>query len=83
MLSERELFEQIVAILERSVKDGVVITEDTDLVDDLALDSLEVMEVLLDIEDHFDISVPINILPSIRTVKDVIRQIKKLLTEVN
>ena len=83
MLSERELFEQIVAILERSVKDGVVITEDTDLVDDLALDSLEVMEVLLDIEDHFDISVPINILPSIRTVKDVIRQIKKLLTEVD
>ena len=83
MLSERELFEQIVAILERSVKDGVVITEDTDLVDDLALDSLEVMEVLLDIEDHFDISVPINILPSIRTVKDVIRQIKKLLAEVD
>lgn len=83
MLSEQELFEQIVAILEPSVKDGVVITEDTDLVDDLALDSLEVMEVLLDIEDRFDISVPINILPRIRTVKDVIQQIKKLLAEAD
>jgi acyl carrier protein len=81
MLSERELFEQVVAILEPSVKDGVVITEDTDLVDDLALDSLEVMEILLDIEDHFDIFVPINILPSVRTVRDVILQIRKLLAE--
>ena len=83
MFSERELFEQVVAILEPLIKEGVVITEDTDLVDDLALDSLEVMELLLDIEDHFDISVPINILPSIRTVKDVILQIKKLLAEAD
>ncbi len=81
MLSDRELFEQIVAILGPLTTDGFEIKEDTDLVDDLSLDSLEVMEVLLEIEDRFDISVPINILPDIRTVMDVVRQIQKLLAE--
>jgi acyl carrier protein len=81
MLSDRELFEQIVTILRPLVTDGIEIKEDTDLLDDLSLDSLEVMEVLLEIEDRFDISVPINILPNIRTVKDVVRQIQKLLAE--
>ena len=81
MLSDRELFEQIVAILEPLSKNKLEIKGDTVLVDDLSLDSLEVMEVLLEIEDQFDISVPINILPDIRTVGDVILQIQKLLTE--
>jgi acyl carrier protein len=81
MLSDKELFEQVVAILEPVATDGVVIKEDTDLLDDLSLDSLEIMEVLLEIEDRFDISVPINILPDIRTVGDVVRQIQKLLAE--
>jgi acyl carrier protein len=43
---------------------------------DLSLDSLKIMEVLVEIEDRFDISVPINI--QIRTVRDVILQIQKL-----
>jgi len=79
MLSESELFEQIVAILKPLAKNEGEIAVDTVLVDDLSLDSLEVMEVLMEIEDRFDISVPINILPDIRTVGDVVLQIRKLL----
>ncbi|OPY89393.1 MAG: Meromycolate extension acyl carrier protein [Syntrophus sp. PtaU1.Bin208] len=81
MPSDRELFEKIAEILKPKAKKELEITEDTDLVDDLFLDSLEVMEILLEIEDTYDISVPVNILPDIRTVRDVVLQIKKLLTE--
>jgi len=81
MLSESELFEQIVAILKPLAKNDMEITADTVLMDDLSLDSLEIMEVLLEIEDTYDISVPINILPDIRTVNDVVLQIKKILQE--
>lgn len=81
MLSDRELFEQIIAILGPLVKDGSEITADADLMADLSLDSLKVMEVLVEIEDRFDISVPINILPDIRTVRDMVLQIQKLLAE--
>jgi acyl carrier protein len=81
MLSDRELFEQIIPILRPLAKDGSEITADTDLVDDLSLDSLKIMEVMAEIEDRFDISVPINILSDIRTVRDVILQIQNLLAE--
>ena len=81
MLSNRELFEQILVILRPLAQDESEITADTDLAADLSLDSLKVMEVLVEIEDRFDISVPINILPDIRTVRDLVLQIQKLLAE--
>ena len=81
MLSDRELFEQIIAILGPLAKDGSEITADADLTADLSLDSLKVMEVLVEIEDRFDISVPINIISDIRTVRDLVLQIQKLLAE--
>lgn len=81
MPSDREVFEKIAEILKPKAKKELEITADTDLVDDLFLDSLEVMEILLEIEDTYDISVPVNILSDIRTVGDVVLQIKKLLAE--
>ncbi|MFZ3115640.1 MAG: acyl carrier protein [Syntrophales bacterium] len=79
MQPNRELFEQILVMLRPLAQDELEITADTDLVDDLSLDSLKVMEVLVMIEDRFDISVPINILSDVRTVRDLVLQIQKLL----
>ncbi|MEX2491432.1 MAG: acyl carrier protein [Nitrospirales bacterium] len=53
--------------------------ESTDLVSELGLDSLQVMQVLLKIEDQFDISIPLNNLPNIRTVRDLGQEIETLL----
>jgi acyl carrier protein len=62
-----------------SLKQGSVeVTEDTDLLADLALDSLQVMNLLLSIEDRFDISIPVSILPAVKTVKDLALQIENL-----
>ena len=36
------------------------------------------MGLLLAIEDRFDISVPLNILPDVRTVRDLAVQLEKL-----
>ena len=55
------------------------IHDDTDLVADLDLDSLKVMKILESVEDSFDISIPLNIMPDVRTVKDFILQIQKLI----
>ena len=56
------------------------LAEETELMADLGLDSVQVMELLLEIEDHFDISIPLNILPEVRTVRDFALQIQHLLT---
>ena len=48
------------------------------MVDDLGLDSLKIMELMLEIEDHFDVSIPLNVLPDIRTIKDLARQLESI-----
>ena len=55
-----------------------VLTEDSDLVNELGLSSLQVMELIEQIEDRFDISVPLNILPDIVTVRDLAQQLERL-----
>lgn len=73
-----KVLHQIVDILHPYVPDGVDINSDTELVADLGLDSLKVMRILENLEDDFDISIPINIIPEVRTVEDLAMAIQKL-----
>jgi acyl carrier protein len=59
-------------------KGRVEVDENTELVGDLNLDSLQIMELLLSIEDRFDISIPVSILPDVKTVRDLAMQIEKI-----
>ena len=65
-------------ILKPLVPQGQEINEDTDLVADLGLDSLKVMKIIESVEDRYDISIPLNVLPEVRTVKDFALQIQKI-----
>lgn len=73
-----KVLQQILDILKPMVPEGLTVTAETDLVVDMGLDSLKVMGILENLEDDFDISIPINILPDVRTVKDLVLQIQKL-----
>jgi acyl carrier protein len=61
-----------------SFGDGREFNEDSDLVNELGLSSLQVMELIEQIEDRFEISVPLNILPDIRTAGDLAQQLARL-----
>ncbi len=45
---------------------------------DLGLDSLGVMEVVADIEDRFNVTIPTDMLSNMATVEDVARALLKL-----
>jgi acyl carrier protein len=53
----------------------------SDLVADLGFDSLQVLEVIAELEDRFDISIPLNDVPSTRTVAQVVDQVARLVEE--
>ena len=72
------VLQELRQMLRSYVPQELEIDEDTDLVADLDLDSLKVMKILETVEDHFDISIPLNIMPDVRTVKDFVLQIQKL-----
>jgi len=74
-----QILAEICAELATLTQGRVEVGEDTDLLGDLGLDSLQVMNLMLQIEDRFDISIPVNILPDVKTVRDLAMQIDHLL----
>jgi acyl carrier protein len=78
MHSYDDTLQKLIEIIQPFVPQGQTIAEGTDLVAELGLDSLKVMKILETVEDSFDILVPLNVLPDIRTVKDFVLQIQKL-----
>ncbi len=72
-----EILEDVLKILERFAKPSEKISEETELVRDLELDSLQVMEIVQEVEDSFDILFPLNDISGIRTVKDFVLKIQK------
>jgi acyl carrier protein len=53
----------------------------SDLVADLGFDSLQILEVIAELEDRFDISIPLNDVPATRTVAQVVGQVARLVEE--
>jgi len=53
-------------------------TSTSDLVADLGFDSLQILEVVAELEDRFDISIPLNDVPAARTVAQVVAQVTAL-----
>ena len=49
----------------------VVITDSSRLIEDLNIDSLDLVGVLLQIQDHFDIIIEDDAIPSLRSVSDL------------
>ena len=52
-------------------KSGIELTEATDINADLNIDSVAILDLLMTIEDAYDISIPINRLADVRTVGDL------------
>ena len=53
----------------------------SDLVADLGFDSLQILEVIAELEDRFDISIPLNDVPATRTVAQVVGQVTRLVED--
>ena len=56
-------------------------TLQSDLIADLGFDSLQVLELIAELEDRFDISIPLNDVPATRTVAQVVAQVARLVDE--
>lgn len=54
---------------------------DSELMADLGFDSMQVLELVGELEDHFDIAVPLNSLTHIRTVAQIAAEAQRLVVE--
>lgn len=75
------MFERTVKIIEEYVDGDCEITKDSALVDDLGLSSLEVINIVAAFEDEFDIEVPDRIIPTLRTIGDIVKYLEENVEE--
>ena len=66
------MLERTVSILKEYCEIDGEITRDSALIDDLGLSSLDVINIVTEFEDEFDIEIPDRIIPTLRTVGDIV-----------
>ncbi len=71
------VFESIKKILSEQLEiNPDIITMDTNIADDLGADSLDVVDMLMSIEDEFNVEIPDEKIESLRTVGSVVDYIQ-------
>ena len=70
-VSRRDVMVEICRHLEPFRTGEAPITGDTVITKDLTIDSLAVMDMVMEIEDQFDISIPMNVVAEIYTVDEL------------
>jgi len=76
-----QIEEGVIDVLKNVSRRPIEPTLASDLVADLGFDSLQVLEVIAELEDRFDISIPLNDVPATRTVAQVVAQVTQLVEE--
>ena len=71
---EQEVIDAIKTASRRPVEPAL----DHELVADLGFDSLQILDVIAELEGRFDISIPLDIVPATRTVAQVVAQVTRL-----
>ena len=67
-ISLETIFAEIAQMMDRFRKSDTPIAMTTDIAQDLNMDSLAVMDLMMELEDKFDVSIPLNMVPEIVTV---------------
>ena len=81
MQSKEEILDQLFELIHPYSEQPIELSEETRIIDDVGLDSLKVMELVMQIEDRFDVSVPLNILPDVTTIGDLAKHLETLLQD--
>jgi len=79
-MDRNEMQQKVVNIISNQL--GVekdLVTLDANVVDDLGADSLDVVELVMALEEAFDLEIPDEEAEKIRTVKDIIEYLAKSL----
>lgn len=78
MTEQDQLDAQILDLLKKKIGPGREITLDSSVVEDTGLDSVSVMDFVMEIEDEFDITVPLDQIAEVRTVRDLSAVVRRL-----
>ena len=82
-MTEKEIFDRIVTIIQERQGEDFVVTESLTLKDDLDADSVDLMEFILTLEDEFNIEISDEEIDQLQSVADVVQVVKNKKVESN
>ena len=71
MFTQDTILENVLIFLRDMVPVSEHVGPDSDMVNDLGLESVKMMDLLMKLEDEYDLSIPINILMDVRTPRQL------------
>ena len=75
------VYARIIELIEPLNPKGIALTENTSFAGDLEMDSLTVMDLVANMEDEWDIVMPLNMLPDLETIGQVADAVTKLVSK--
>jgi acyl carrier protein len=61
----------VIELLAHKVPADIKVTPQTKIVGDLGLDSVAVLDFIMDVEDHFNISIPLDRVAEVQTIAEL------------
>ncbi len=77
--NERDVEAQVIQTLTPRLPAGVEVSADTRIAEGLGLDSVAILDLIMDLEDRFDISIPLDHIAQVQTVAELSRAIETLI----
>ena len=68
---------KICELLQPFNKKGVTLEPDLEIMTGLEIDSVAVMDFVMEVEDHFDIDIPLNVLSETRSIADLVKVVEE------
>jgi acyl carrier protein len=72
MTTHEEIYATLCRLLQPFNSNDVELSPDTEISADLSIDSVSVMDFVMEVEDHFEIDIPLNVLSETRTMNDLV-----------
>ncbi len=69
---------EIIGLLAQKVPASISVTPQTSIVGGLGLDSVAILDFIMDLEDRFDISIPLDRVAEVQTVSELSQAIEAL-----
>jgi acyl carrier protein len=74
---------EIVELLAQRIPAGIHVSAQTQIVGGLGLDSVAILDFIMDIEDRFDISIPLDRVAEVQTIAELSHAIEALKRAAN
>ena len=74
--SEDEIFSKLSELLMPFNTKNVMLRPETEISVELNIDSVSVMDFVMEVEDHFDIDIPLNVLSETHTMADMVKVVR-------